>query len=150
MDDFNNCRLSKRFPNTKPLPLSDGEVIELGGRRLKAVSIPGHTKGSFAFLDMDRRRLFVGDTVQNGDIFMFGPHRDKDKLATSLEKLIEMQSEYDEIVASHGDVILPADYTKKVLCSWQKVMNGEIEGVDMEMHGNLVQLYKTEYCGFIL
>lgn len=150
MDDFTNCRLAERFPDTKPLPLLDGQVIDLGGRRLKAIYIPGHTKGSFAFLDMDRRRLFVGDTVQDGDIFMFGPHRDKDKLAASLRKLIEMQSEYDEIVASHGKVILPADYPKKVLRSWQKVVDGEIEGICMEMHGNPVQLYKTESCGFIL
>ena len=150
MDDFNNCRLAERFPDTRPLPLSDGQVIDLGGRRLKAIYIPGHTKGSFAFLDMDRRRLFAGDTVQDDDIFLFGSHRDKDKLADSLKKLIEMQSEYDEIIASDGEVILPADYPKKVLHSWQKVMDGEIEGIDMEMHGNPVQLYKTESCGFIL
>lgn len=54
------------------------------------------------------------------------------------------------LVNTHGEVILPADYPKKILCSWQKVMDGEIRGIGMEMHGNPVQLYKTDFCGFIL
>lgn len=150
MEDYTGLGLAERFPNTKPLPLSDGEMIELGGRRLKAISIPGHTRGSFAFLDMDRRRLFVGDTVQNGNIFMFGPHRDRDNLAASLRKLIALQSEYDEVVASHGDLILSADYPEKVLRSWQRVLAGEIPGIDREMHGKPVHLYTTDSCGFLL
>lgn len=55
-------------------PLEDGQVLELGGRRIEVVLIPGHTPGSIALLDEDRGMLFPGDSVQDGDIYMVRAH----------------------------------------------------------------------------
>jgi hydroxyacylglutathione hydrolase len=38
-------------PQPPLLPLEDGQVIDLGNRRLTVVACPGHTAGSVAFLD---------------------------------------------------------------------------------------------------
>lgn len=35
----------------KIVPLHNGDIIELGGRPLKIIDLPGHTKGSIAILD---------------------------------------------------------------------------------------------------
>ena len=40
--------------------LADGEVLEIGTRRLQVVWTPGHTPGHCCFLDLDDRTLFVG------------------------------------------------------------------------------------------
>lgn len=58
------------------IPVREGDVIELGERPLKVIDIPGHTPGSIAILDEKNRVLVSGDTVQDGNIFMFGPRRD--------------------------------------------------------------------------
>ena len=84
-------------------PLEDGQVLELGGRRIEVVLIPGHTPGSIALLDEDRRMLghtpgsialldedrrmlFPGDSVQDGDIYMFGPMREMHAYIHSLAR----------------------------------------------------------------
>jgi glyoxylase-like metal-dependent hydrolase (beta-lactamase superfamily II) len=42
-------------------PLADGEVLELGRRRLRVVWTPGHTPGHCCLLEIDSGVLFVGD-----------------------------------------------------------------------------------------
>lgn len=44
-------------------PIADGDQLELGGRRLEVISVPGHTKGSVCFLDEENRMLFSGDML---------------------------------------------------------------------------------------
>lgn len=41
--------------------LGDGEVLEIGRRRLQVVWTPGHTPGHCCFLDLEDRVLLVGD-----------------------------------------------------------------------------------------
>lgn len=57
------------------LPVKDNEIIDLGNRPLKIIFIPGHTPGSVAILDISNRVLISGDTIQDGNIFMFKEHR---------------------------------------------------------------------------
>lgn len=149
-EDYVNCKLAEKFPDTVHVALTDGEIIDLGGRRLQAIQIPGHTKGSFAFLDLDNRLLLAGDTVQDFNIFMFGDHRAPEQFAAALQRLVELQSEYDAILSAHGTPVLPGDYAQRVLDAWRAVEHGNILGDVEEVHGNQVLLYKTETCGFYL
>ena len=48
------------------LPVWDGDVIDLGDRPLKIITTPGHTPGSIAVLDINRRIIFTGDPIQIG------------------------------------------------------------------------------------
>lgn len=43
--------------------LTDGQVFDLGGIKLEAVAVPGHSRGSFCFYDRKNGRLFTGDAV---------------------------------------------------------------------------------------
>lgn len=52
--------------NVRLLPLSEGDVFDIGGRSLKVLSTPGHTAGSVCLLDEENRILFAGDTVSYG------------------------------------------------------------------------------------
>ncbi|MBP3893163.1 MAG: MBL fold metallo-hydrolase [Atopobiaceae bacterium] len=45
------------------LPVFDGDVFDLGGRTVRAVSLPGHTAGSMGYLVDDLRVLLSGDAV---------------------------------------------------------------------------------------
>lgn len=51
---------------TGPRPefVSDGEVIDLGGRALKIIYTPGHTHGSISIYDRKTKSMFTGDNVQ--------------------------------------------------------------------------------------
>lgn len=44
-------------------PLTDGMTLDLGGVSLTACMVPGHTKESFVFVDMERGDAFAGDSI---------------------------------------------------------------------------------------
>ncbi|MGH2630829.1 MAG: MBL fold metallo-hydrolase, partial [Actinomycetota bacterium] len=51
-------------PGAKPTSfVSDGDVVDLGDRRLEVLHVPGHTPGSIAVWEAATGLLFSGDTV---------------------------------------------------------------------------------------
>ncbi len=61
-------------PATVTRALSDGDLIDLGDRRLRVIHAPGHTPGSILLYDEDLRWLYTGDVVYDGELFdeMYG------------------------------------------------------------------------------
>ena len=53
--------------------IRDGEVLDLGGRRLEVLSVPGHTPDAVALLDRRAGLLWTGDTFYEGPIWLFFP-----------------------------------------------------------------------------
>ena len=52
----------------------------------------GHTYGSVALIDWEKKLLLPGDTVQKeGPIYMFGLHRNLDLYIESLERLLKIR-----------------------------------------------------------
>ncbi len=149
-DDYNGCNLIEKYPSTTLRPVEDGDEIDLGGRTLRLIHIPGHTAGSIAILDVEKRVLYAGDSVQMGHVYMFGGHRNPDDYAASLDKLIALQSEYDCIYASHGKYTLDGDYVARVKASWLQVRAGEVSYEMVDLFGTAVKSYTTEDCGFFL
>ena len=52
--------------------LSDGEVIDLGGRQIEVLHTPGHTSGSVTFFDKARGYGFSGDAFGSTNLLLFG------------------------------------------------------------------------------
>ena len=77
-------------PATVTRALADGDVIDLGDRRLRVVHLPGHTPGSIALLDEDLRWLYTGDVVYDGTLFdeMFGA--DIPSYVASMRRLLDL------------------------------------------------------------
>lgn len=57
--------------------LSDGEVIDLGGRQIEVMHTPGHTLGSVTFFDKEHHYGFSGDAFGSTNLLLFaGTFRD--------------------------------------------------------------------------
>ena len=146
--DYYNCKIGAKYPDTAMAEIKDGDIIDLGERPLKIIHIPGHTKGSVAVLDVNKRLLYAGDSVQKGHIYMFGNHRDPSQYENSLSRLIAIKDMYDAVYASHDDFLLSNDYPEKVHTAWKKVQNGEVPFEMTDVKGNFVKSYTTNDCGF--
>lgn len=48
--------------------LTDGDVVDLGDRRLQVVHLPGHTPGSIALYDEEARAIFTGDVIYDDQL----------------------------------------------------------------------------------
>lgn len=83
-------------------PLQDGDVFTCGGYRLEVMEIPGHTYGSVAFFDRERKLLLPGDSVQKeGPIYLFGAHRNVGLYVESERKLLDRAAEFETILPCH-------------------------------------------------
>ena len=61
-------------PATVTRALSDGDLIDLGDRRLRVIHAPGHTPGSILLYDEELRWLYTGDVLNDSPVFdeMYG------------------------------------------------------------------------------
>ena len=60
------ARMADRFPEERTRFFDEGEIFDLGGLRLEAISVPGHTDGSMVYLLQGHDLLFSGDAVGSG------------------------------------------------------------------------------------
>ncbi|MBO5999401.1 MAG: MBL fold metallo-hydrolase [Lachnospiraceae bacterium] len=135
------------------IPVNEGDVLDLGGRKLEIIHLPGHTPGSIAILDVNNRVLISGDPIQDGHIFMFGTFRNMEKYVESLEHLQAFEDRFDEIWPSHAT--LPADKALigQLIEAAKKILAGEAEDCakEEEFHGNKLKAYDfgfaTLLCG---
>ena len=131
------------------LPIREGDVIDLGERPLRIIDIPGHTPGSIAILDEKSRALISGDSVQDGNIFMFGKFRNLDLFIESMRHLGEFEGLYDEVWAMHGTFPVKPELTAQVLEGAQKIRAGEAEYMPVNRFGMEIALYRFPYAGFL-
>lgn len=95
-------------------PLQEGDEFRCGGWHLHVIEIAGHTRGSVAFADYDRKVLFPGDSVQDGGpIYLFGDHRDLHLYIESQKKLEAMADRFETIYPCHHACPVTPDFIGK-------------------------------------
>lgn len=134
--EYSNYKDVKKF-----IPLWENDIIDLGNRSLKIISIPGHTPGSIAFLDIKNRILISGDPIQDGRIFMFGSQRNILSYFYSLERVKNYRNEFDTIYPSHGSFPVTVDIIDKLIKGTKKVINHEIEPQKSSFHNITIDEY---------
>lgn len=87
------------------LPLHEGEVIDLGGRKVVVYETPGHTPGGLSFLDVRERIIYTGDACNiNTLVLDMGIRQPKMSIETLLktaEKLASLEPFYDRNYNGH-------------------------------------------------
>ncbi|MCR5684002.1 MAG: MBL fold metallo-hydrolase [Lachnospiraceae bacterium] len=131
------------------IPIGEGDIIDLGNRKLEIIDIPGHTPGSVAILDIGHRALIAGDSVQDGNIFMFGKFRDLGSYIESMEKLLSLKDRFDEVYPSHGTFPVQPGLIDKLIDGAHQIADGLSEGKPVDIFGHQVMLHKFNYAGFL-
>ena len=130
-------------------PVWDGDVIDLGERKLTVIALPGHTPGSIAVMDEKYRVLISGDPIQDGVIFMQGVQRNMVAYRHSLQRLLTMTSRFDAIWPSHGSFPVAPSILPELITAAERIMAGEIVPFQKEIHGNIVDVYNAGVARFL-
>ncbi|MBD5503976.1 MAG: MBL fold metallo-hydrolase [Lachnospiraceae bacterium] len=82
--------------------LSDNEVVELGGHRVRSIWVPGHTKGS-AIYAVDEEYLFTGDAfkVDKGRLTVHPYTMDRTRACEAISKIEKERGKYEKVFTAH-------------------------------------------------
>lgn len=133
--------------NIKLNTLLEGDVFDLGGRKLEVVHTPGHTPGSICLWDRQHYQLFSGDTVSYGPVYMFGDNRNMNDYVASLKKLNKMIEDTNMIYPCHNTCPITKDVISQLLNCIRKMKSEEISGQPCHIPG--VLLYRFQQCGIL-
>lgn len=122
-------------------PLWDGVQIDIGGRSFEVIATPGHTPGSISLLDRQDRILIGGDGIQDGQIYLYGPHRSLTAYLYSLKRLADRIDEFDTVYPSHGSFPMPSSQITRLIEGVEKMMAGRIQGIPADSFGTPIKVY---------
>jgi hydroxyacylglutathione hydrolase len=143
-DDFDAVR--RIAPGPDLLPAREGDVFDLGGRKLEVIDAPGHTAGSIVLLDPAGRRLFAGDT-NNEVVWMFlAECLPLEAYLRSLEKLEARSGEFGAVLPGHGGA-LDRDFFREQLECTRNILGGKCRGEPYDSFAGSGMLCKHKRAG---
>ena len=110
--------------------IKEGEIIDLGGRQLEVLSIPGHTPDSIALIDRKARLMWTGDTYYSGPIWLFVAETDLAAYEHTLERLVELQSDVDYLLPAHNTPWEASSVLTALEAGFQQMLEGNTERIN--------------------
>ncbi len=126
---------SVNFP--VPKDITEGDVIDLGGKTLEIYEMPGHTEGSIIVVDRADKICFSGDSIIENlwlfleestepAVYLDSLKRIRGILSDSgIEKIYNGHFSYEPIALPKLDTMVKA---------MEMIISGELEGVPVENH----------------
>lgn len=122
--------------------IDDGDVIDLGGIQLEAISTPGHTQGSMSFVNKKDNYAFTGDGI--ADIHWFDTEESitVEEFLNTLNHFEERSKEVENIYAAHLSNAFTLELIHDLQTAAKSIIDGsddKIENADYEflIHGDL-------------
>lgn len=129
-------------------PIWEGSMVDVGSYCFEVILIPGHTPGSIALLEREKRFLIGGDSIQTGSIYMFGNGRNFEAYRASMKKLQQRLDEFDTVYSSHHELSVPSKLISTLYEAAGKVMEGKVEGNPEPRFDGKVNCYRTDGVSF--
>jgi glyoxylase-like metal-dependent hydrolase (beta-lactamase superfamily II) len=130
--------------------IHDGDVIDIGNRKLEVMHTPGHSVDSVMLLDRRNRSLFTGDTFCPGRLFAFiSEDWGGSDLATyekTMHEVAKLVPNLDYLYCSHGEALVDPSILPMVADAFSEVNRGDAKFAFQELYGEKLKLY--EYPGF--
>jgi glyoxylase-like metal-dependent hydrolase (beta-lactamase superfamily II) len=103
--------------------LKDGDVLDLGNRRLRVLHTPGHSEGSICLLSEDGL-LFTGDTVYAGPLYVHFEESDFQVYRETLGRLSELVDELRLVLPSHNETPLDPHILAEMANGFEETAGG--------------------------
>lgn len=133
------------FPDYRKHFLSDGQVIDLGGRFITALDISAHSNGSVALLDPKNRLLFVGDELESAQVLFYEtydkvprpPFILEERLRTHRRNMLRLkglQDQWDTILPAHNGAPIASSYLDDYIGLVEHIFAGDAHVEDRLNH----------------
>lgn len=125
--------------------LQDGQTIDLGGRSLEVISVPGHTRGSVCFLDAAGRQLFSGDMLCTmGIMLSFECSTTVNEFLETMAKMkARTEGKVDHVYGGHHVAPIGPEYMDKYISCGRKLL--ECSDGSITENGTFGTFYRYNY-----
>ena len=137
--------------HTRPFKIlqfvKDGDEVDLGGRKLKIISVPGHTIDAIALLDKTNGYVWTGDTFYEGPIFLFAEGTDLFAYEKSIAKLAKIAHQIKKVFPSHNNPISEPKRLIELESNFLKIKSSQVKPTD---GGSNLLLFEFPYFNFLI
>ena len=105
--------------------LEDGDVFELGGRKLEVLLTPGHAPDALCLLDRENRLLFTGDTFYPATLYAHLVGSDFHLYRKTAQRLSDLAGDVDFVLPAHNEPWVSSDYLPKMRDAFESIVNEE-------------------------
>ena len=106
--------------------VAEAQIIDLGGRRLEVLGLPGHSPDSIALLDRSAGLLWSGDTFYEGPIWLYFPGTDLDAYARSIRRLAGLVPGLRLVLPSHNTPAAAPAKLVELTLAFDRVREGAV------------------------
>jgi glyoxylase-like metal-dependent hydrolase (beta-lactamase superfamily II) len=120
-------------PSTEPSgTVDEGDVFDLGNRRLRVLHTPGHTPGCISLIDEESGSLFVGDKVHEGAMFAHYEGGWAHEYRASVKRLAELVPSINSVYPGHSRYPISPSRVLDVKRAFEEIWHGRTA----EVHEN--------------
>lgn len=112
--------------------VKDGEIIDLGERKLEVLHTPGHTPDSLCLLDRENRLLFTGDTFYAGPLYLYSPEADFDAFVKTINRLAGLRNSVDVLLTGHNEPISSVSSLTMLQTALEQIQRGEMKPMEKD------------------
>lgn len=126
------------------IPIREGYVFNLGGRKLNVIEVPGHTHGSLVILDKKNKILFAGDN-NNSLVWLF--LKDCYPLEVYLKSLekVENLSDYFNIIMPGHNTPLEKRFISDQIGAVKSILDGTCTPFRYDHPANTMGAMECDY-----
>ena len=106
----------------------EGSHIDLGGRTLTVLRVPGHAPDAIALRDEAHGLLFTGDTFYEGPIYVFGAGADVGAYAVSVERLAALAPLPRKLLTAHNVAVSDPRFLAALRDAMRAITSGAAAG----------------------
>jgi len=110
--------------------VADGETIDLGGRVIEVLHVPGHAPDAVALLDRANGYLWTGDSYYDGTIWLYVPETDLDRYEQSMARLVALAAGLKRLFPAHNTATADPAQLAKAADAIARVRAGAIPGTE--------------------
>ena len=105
--------------------VAGGDTIDLGGRTLEILHLPGHTPDAIALIDRKSGFLWTGDSFYEGPIWLYAPETDLALYRESLAKMVALVPSLNALFPAHNTPKTAPEILLDVQKAFDRVLSGE-------------------------
>jgi glyoxylase-like metal-dependent hydrolase (beta-lactamase superfamily II) len=115
----------KILPSVANRLLEEGDVFDLGERRLQVLHTPGHTQGSICLLDEAEGLLFAGDTVYAGPLYVQFEESDFQAYRATMQRLSALSGDLRLVLPGHNQTPLDPQILVEMAEGFEEIAAGQ-------------------------